>query len=439
MAVKLNTASAVQEFERHLTARKFEDYIAQLESIPGKAGTLELFFTQQKNQWHTAVDILQPESATADAISVAINKRVVELTTVTNEVFNHIAVGTTDGWMELLNIIRQHIPSETLQGYFIKPDVLREYLLSHPPTNILTYLGYQSIEQCLKKESLFEILAALRFAESEAWMKSYLEQYELLGSDSFEYRPVEFMLLSPEKWWKLAEPFAVKKKHHFSHLKEVGVVFSYPGPNQLNNAHYLHIFIMMILHYIFEVKFYSNFFEHNIQKYSNIEAQKNFGHVFIEILQGDKNICAPDRNHLPIIQQYHLKKPNPDPCVFEPHVMPEVLHWHKAADVFFQIVSKHLKYELFSFWNSCYTVGSYVDQQLLTLNFPDNILSHDTPLVYHYKEDLWNTLFSQYFSETILEQAIINDFAEKVINLNTLIATHYGQASSQISSQVSYK
>jgi hypothetical protein len=353
----------------------------------------------------------------------------------TNEVFNHVAVGTAAGWLELLQIIRQHIAPETLQGYFIKPAVLREYLLAHPPVTVVQYLGYTSIEQCLETESLFEILAALRFAESEEWMTSYLAQYERLDSDSIEYRPVQFMLLAPEKWWKLAEPFAKKKKHHFSHLKEVGVVFSYPGPNQLNNSHYLHIFVMMILHYIFEVKFYSNFFEQNIERYSNSESQNNFGHVFIEILQGDKNMCATDTDHLPIIQQYHLKKPHPDPCVFEPHLMPEVLHWHKAADTFFLILDQHPHYELFSFWNSCYTVGSYVDQQLLTLNFADNILSRksvsEPPLVYHYKEDLWNEVFSQYFSETILEQAIIHDFAEKVVNLNTLIATHYGQVRSE--------
>ncbi len=427
--MKLNMLPVNQEFKRHLTAKKFEEYIVQLESLPGKAGSLEKFFEHQQNQWVVALNSLQPTALTAEAIALATRSRVEQLIVVTNEVFNHIAVGTPDGWLQLIQIVRQHVAPETFEGYFIKPNVLRQYLLSHPPQNIVSYLGYTSIEECLEKESLFEILAALRFAESETWMTSYLAQYELLNSDSFEYRPVEFMLLAPEKWWKLAEPFAKKKKHHFSHLKEVGVVFSYPGPNQLNNVNFLHVFVMMILHYIFEVKFYSNFFEHNIERYSSNAGQNNFGHVFIEILRGDKNICAPDANHLPIIQQYHLKKPNPDPCVFEPHVMPEVLHWHKAADAFFHILSQHPKYDLFSFWNTCYTVGSYVDQQLLTVNFPDNILSQGTPLVYHYKEDLWNAIFSQYFSETILEQAIINEFAEKVINLNTLIATHYGQVS----------
>lgn len=412
---------AISALEQHLTARKFADYIERLEQLPGKRGAIEQFYVDQQRRWQVALDMLQPASTSAESIEQAIRSRVEDLNVVTNEVFEHIAVGTPSGWLQLLDIIKQHLAPETFQGYFIKPEILRAYLVAHPPQTILQYLGYKTIEECLEQESLFEILAALRFAESEDWMLKYLDQYELLDHTSFEHRPVQFMVLDPEKWWKLAEPFATKKKHHFSHLKEVGVVFSYPGPHQLNNARYLHIFIMMILHYIFEVKFYSNFFEHNVGRYTD------FGRIFIEILQGDKNMCATDPSHLPIIQQYHLKKPNPDPCVFEPHVMPEVLHWHKATDAFFRILSSHPRYQLFSFWNTCYNVGSFVDERLLTLNFADNILSRDQFLVYHYKEDLWNALFSHYFNETILEQAIIHTFAEKVINLNPLIATHYGQ------------
>ncbi len=413
--------SAIETLRAQLDATHFDEYIERLESIPGHKGTLEKLVESHVQRWDVALQSLKPKDLTVQAVESAIQRCVQQLNIATNDLLTGISLGTTEGWQSLTHMLMQIVPPDTTTGYFLKPEVLHTFLRAIPPTTVLQHLGYASIDECLEKESVFEIMAALRFAETEEWMERYLRNYGSLTADSFEIRQVKFLMLNPSKWWKLAEPFAKKKKHHFSHLKEVGVVFSYPAPDQINHSEYLHVFVMMILHYIYEVKFYAEFFQRNIHRYDD------FGNVFIEILRGDINICSTNVDVLPIVQQYHLKKPNPNPCVFQPHVMPEVLHWHKARKTFFALLQQHPDYSQFTFWNNSTDVASFVGDELVTLNFADNILSREINLVYHYKEDLWNSIFNAYFSETILEEAIIHNFADKTINLQLLISKHYGQ------------
>lgn len=406
----------IHEIEQQLQASDLESYITLLQQGSGNVNAFIEFAHHQDQGWENALHSLGVQHVTPNAVHEAIQQRLAVLNTAVHDVTGSPNIATEHGWQQLIQFVQQHTQAGALTGLFIKEAVLANALRTHPPQTILRHLGYATIDECLASESVYEILAALRFAESSAWMDEFISAYSTLAPDDFEERPVQFLMLNPEKWWSLAKPFAEAKKHHFSHLKEAGVIFSYPAPLQLQDPNQLHIVIMMVLHYVYEVKFYSNFFA------THVSAIDHFGDMFIEVLQGDKNICTTQPGVLPIIQQYHLKKPNPNPCVFQPHVMPEVLHWHKARTTMFSALQSHANYDLLSFWDNCYTVGRIIDNQLITFNFPDNILSNQTHLTYHYQEDLWNTLFTIHYSEEVLEKQIITHFIHKAIRLNQITA-----------------
>lgn len=392
-----------------LQAKHFHPYIKALATLTAKSNHLQLFEQAQQQAWEQALLALEVNSADRPEVIVqAIQGRVTELGEMVNSIFNGFELD------QILQILKPHLPAEALQCYALKPVVLRALLQKQLPQATLQYLGYATLDACLAKESLYELLAALRFSESAQWMQQFLQQYNTLSANDFERRPVQFITLAADKWWRLAEPFATKKKHHFSHLKEAGVVFWYPSPQRQQPQDHDLAVVMMLLHYIFEVHFYSQWFE------QQAPTLPNFGQVFVATLQGDPELCLFDVHHLPIIQQYHLKQPNPNPCVFEPHVMPEALHWRKAMTTLFSVLRQHPQYHRVAFWETCYTVGEQISGQLVTLNVVDNVLSTTVQFNYHFREEMWNALFAHYYSDAILEGNIIRYFAAKQINLRQI-------------------
>lgn len=395
-----------------------EQYVAVLGSISHKPDTVLTHWLRQQDQlWNNTIADLHINTVSPQHIQVALSVRLTVLQQLVRASFPTANLGTVAGWNQFINTLLPHIPPTALRGRFIKWSVLQQFLIHTPPPRLLAYLDYQSITDCLAHEPIEEMMAALRFTESADWMEHFLQHYHHCQPHDFEERPVRFLLLEPTKWWSVAEAFARKKKHHFSHLKEAGVVFSYPAPNWKQDNQTLPLFTLMVLHYIYEVHFYARWIEQHI-------ARPHFTADFVRILKGDGSICATSRWCLPIVQQYHLKRPQPHPCAYLPHVMPEAIHWHKAFQSFFNLIRTQPEYHLCAFWESCYTVGRRIDQQLITFNLADNILSNmgvsAVPLSYHYNEDVWNAIFSSYLNRGTLERVIIEQLASQHINLHHL-------------------
>ncbi|MBI4407616.1 MAG: hypothetical protein HY565_03900 [Candidatus Kerfeldbacteria bacterium] len=393
-----------------LQSKRFPHYIRIVEELTGQPDHLASFEQAQQAAWQTAMQQLGI-TAQANDIQPALQYHTTVLGGMVNDV-----VGTFS-WESVLSLLRPHLAAAVLECYAIKPAVLQRLLEAHPPQHVLAHLGYTTVAQCLQQEPLFEIMAALRFAENHHWMETFLRSYQVLTAADFERRPVQFLTLEPAKWWKLAEPFALKKKHHFSHLKEAGIIFWYPSPQSQQLQDQTLIVLFMLLHYLYEVHFYSRWFEHSVKQDSHFSA------VFIDVLRGDTDFCAVDDYHLPIIQQYHLKTAHPNSCALEPHVMPEALHWRKAMTTFFALLRHHPQYHRVAFWETCYTVAESVQGKLVTLNIVDNVLSEHRQFTYHWREDMWNALFVHYFGQATLERSIIHHLANKQIDLKALSKT----------------
>ncbi len=244
-------------------------------------------------------------------------------------------------------------------------------------------------------------------------MEEHLRQFHDLTPADFEQRDILFLRLDPDRWWPLAKRLAETKKHHFSHLKEAGVIFWFPPPTAQPQPPQ-HVLLLLLLHYVFEVNFYSSWFA------MQLHALNQLGDDFVLSILGDQRLCSIDDWHLPILQQYHLKLSQPDQCVFEPHVMSEAVHWHKAAAIFFDIIRAHPAFHEVAFWEKCYTVGVWRDRYFINFNLMDNILSERSWQDYHFREEVWNEIFSAYSSQAHLEQLIIDNFSSKQIDLTIL-------------------
>lgn len=402
-------------FGQQLKASNLEQYLATLAALTHRVGAFQDWHQQHTALWTEACMTLglsaQP---TSEQVQTALCQRLTQLEDIVQQ-----CLGGLD-WNELVVYIQPFLPAETKHGYFLKPDRLQLALQQHPPERTLAYLGYDSLDQYIQTESLYELLAALRFAESPQWMQTHLQFFQDIQPADFEYRAVQFLRLAPERWWALAEPFATKKKHHFSHLKEAGVIFYYPAPLSASapTRQPLHVTLLLLLHYVFEVHFYAQWFEQQLFRLNQI------GEYFTHTLAGDDTICASDQRHVPIVQQYHLKLPQPNPCAFEPHVMSEALHWQKAAGVFFDLVRAHSQFPQVAFWEKCYTVGQWQQDRFINFNLMDNMFSVTHWSTdwwdYHFREDVWNGIFAAYTSPAQLEQLILDHFSTKQIDLTVL-------------------
>lgn len=298
-------------------------------------------------------------------------------------------------------------------GLFIKLDKAREFLVKEPPKKVMEFLGYSDVEQMLQKEDLLEVYSALRFIEGSEWLNGvFFKQYESLKPEDFEEREVQVKALS-EKWGRESEKFVAKKKHNISHLKELGVVFIIPALLGISGE-LLRMFVL-VMHYLYEVPFYSKIFR-------EISKEKiTFTSNFTSLLRGDvieRHFPDSDRSLWLVVQRYLAKDDENDWRLFVPHINPEALHWLRAEESLASIgeeldgFSKEL-----TFWQELGWVGDYFKDEtgheiLVSFNLVDTVMSlvkqkEMVKYLYHHQEAMWNQIFSVYFGREELEKKAV--------------------------------
>jgi len=306
------------------------------------------------------------------------------------------------------------------QGFFIREEKLRSFLVLNPPKNILKALNYKSVDEMLQKESLFEVFAALRFVENERWLNEvFFRPYNDLTVDNFEEREIRVQVLG-EKWLSIAEKFVGKKLHNISHLKEAGLVFIIPVKRDNFAGQSLETF-SLILHYLYEIEFYSHLF----QKYA---IKSDFGNNLVKLLSG-RVLSSPSAGRgiqWLIIQRYLAKNDPQDPRLFIPHINPETLHWLKAEKDIDDLAKKNPQIKL-EFWNG---VDDFVGEifpagkkgeEIVSFDLVDNIISltHGGlgKYLYHQQEALWNKIFIEFMGEEKLEEALLENIDKGFVEL----------------------
>ncbi|MDD3887895.1 MAG: hypothetical protein PHN19_03920 [Patescibacteria group bacterium] len=303
------------------------------------------------------------------------------------------------------------------RGFFIKKDKAKEILLTNPPPNILSALGYKNAKELLEKEDWREVYAALRFVESRDWMNNvFSKAYLKLQSSDFEYRDIEIIVLN-EKWLKVAEKFIQKKYHNLSHLKELGIVFIIPISSGVCGET-LRMF-SLILHYLNEIPFYSKLLEKH-------KENSSFGETLVSLIRGDVLSEKLPFGFFRIVQRYLAKDDVNDFRLFEPHVNPETMHWSKAEESLSKLDAKYPGLE-FAFWEGLNFVGDFLkgdlDDELISFNLIDNEMGlakqkEMIKYLYHHQESLWNKFFYEFVGgKTMMEKIIIENWEKGYIEV----------------------
>ncbi len=296
------------------------------------------------------------------------------------------------------------------KGFFLKTEKAAEFLKNCPPLKVLKTLKYDSIEEMLGKEDIFEIYSSLRFVEGSNWLNNvFFRQYKNLKPEDFEYREIATRTLS-EKWAVLAQDFIRKKYHNISHLKELGLIYVIPlaldifGETMRNFS--------LVLHYFNEIPFYSSLFEQFSRE------KKSFSENLISLLRGDvidRQLPFSKKSKWLVIQRYLAKDDENDWRLFAPHINPEALHWERAERMLVKAgeTLNGFSEDLF-FWQNLNWVGDYFKSDagvdiLASFNLVDTAMSlvefkEMIKYLYHHQESLWNKIFTEYFSEEEMEK-----------------------------------
>ncbi len=296
------------------------------------------------------------------------------------------------------------------KGFFIKLDKAREFLINQPPLKVMAALGYDSAEKMVASEDIYEIYSALRFVEGSEWLNNvFFKQYGSLVPEDFEEREVVVKALG-DKWRGVADEFLKKKKHNISHLKELGVVFVIPALFGISGE-ILRMFVL-ILHYLYEVPFYSRIFK-------EIATNRTmFTDNLTSLLRGDvidRHFTDSERSLWLVVQRYLAKDDEFDWRLFVPHINPEASHWTRAegslANIGFQL--NHFGEELL-FWENLDWVGDYYKNELgidtlVSFNLVDTVMSlvkqkDMIKYLYHHQEALWNQIYLAYFGREDLDR-----------------------------------
>src|SRR3989338_8784429 len=314
--------------------------------------------------------------------------------------------------------------SSAKSGFFLKINKAEEILRANPPTALLDFLGYASVDKLMANEDIAEILSALRFIEPQEWMlKTFDTAYSSISPDYFEERDIELKVLS-EKWTDVGRKFTEKKHHNVSHLKEFGIIFL--NPVKMNVPGKFIRDFALILHYFHEIEFYSKLFK----KYA---GQIDFAGKLKSLLRGD---VSESENTAPgewLIVQRYLWKENPkDHRLHLRRVNPEALHWTRGERDF---ASFALEFDDFDaeLWHDLDWVGEVFKdadgtKKIVSFGLEDNVMSFVSFMEgrneffnYHQREAMWTKIFSEYVGgEQEMERMLLDNFGEgKVCFLKT--------------------
>jgi len=317
-------------------------------------------------------------------------------------------------WQRVLKIARDI--ANKPKGLFLKLEKAVELLKNQPPLEILKVLNCKDVDEMLQKENVLEIFSALRFVEGSEWLnKNFFKQYENLKPDDFEEREVQVLAL-PERWARIAQNFIKYKHHNISHLKELGLIYVIPLSLEISGETMRNF--GLTLHYFSEIKFYSELFE----KFSR--DTDNFAKNLVSLLRGDvmdkrlpSSAGRPEKTKWLVIQRYLAKDDENDWRLFEPHINPEAFHWERAEKMLVKAgkVLNNFSADL-AFWENLNWVGDYFNTEtgidvLVSFNLIDTAMSlvkekEFVKYLYHHQEALWNKIFTEYFGEQKLEEAM---------------------------------
>ena len=396
------------------------EIFSKMENLTGKKDVVNKIFEENRQIIKQKMDILgvSLEKGDSQFIQFELIKKAREADASFAKFLGYPDFSRQEGCQNLIDKVIQAANID--DGYFLKEEKMRGFLVLNPPKNIISALGYKSAHEMLEKEDIYEVFAALRFVENERWLNEiFFRPFNDLTADSFESRPVKVKVLS-EKWAAIGEKFVGKKLHNISHLKEMGLIFIIPMKKETFEGQNLETF-SLLLHYMHEIDFYCRLF----RKYSSVS---DFGTNIVKLLSGTVSTSVMPKNKMVwrIIQRYLAKNDPQDPRLFEAHVNPETVHWFKAESEIDNLAAANPQIKL-DFWRGNDDFAGEIfpagrkGEEIVSFDLLDNIISltHGglSKYLYHQQAALWNKIFVEFMGEQKLEDLIVENIEKGFIEL----------------------
>jgi hypothetical protein len=301
---------------------------------------------------------------------------------------------------DLLPLIKKQAEKLGLpQIWGIKHSAAKRLLKKNPPKALMKALGYRSVDSLLKRENVCEIFAALRFTESPAWQRKFIQSYKVLKPSDFEIRPLELLVLKKNKWKKLAADYVRQTRHNIVPVRELGAILLLPLPVK-KIAGLTLVSLPLVLHHINELRLYSSLFKFN-------QVKPEFGNILVSTLLEDSPqavILGEQPLHWRVVHSHFGRSEKPPLEVFEPHIQADDMMWRRAEDQLFRLEPALM------FWQGTDFVAQPHDGRAISFNLLDmalnyyNELSIDSQSLTHLRTSLWDELFRRYLALPVYEE-----------------------------------
>lgn len=318
---------------------------------------------------------------------------------------------------EVLRRIAEAIPALNVprKAWVIKPAVAKRLIKQTPPKRVMKQLGYRSIDSLIKRESVHELFAAMRFLESKDWLDKFIGKYKDLKPSDFENRQIELVRMNVDRWGESAMDYVHTNRQNITHLKELGVIAILPLPIKRMSGLTI-VTLPLILHYINEIRVYATFFKSQ-------QTRPDFAKIIIETLVTDpgKHVTVAGHHiHWRVIHRHLGSKEAKIADLFEPHVEPEDLLWRKTEETLFRLEPA------LHFWFDMEYVGVVFDDRPVSFNLMDvaisyvNNLPYGNQAVHHMRQNIWNEIYLRYVREQAVERHIARQFGQSESELDII-------------------
>lgn len=294
--------------------------------------------------------------------------------------------------------------------FVLKASVAKRLFKHKVPTRAMKQLGYRSVESMLKHEPVAQLFAAALIVESPAWQRAFREQYAKLCPSDFEMRPMQCLQPTSKKWNQLAANFVPTAKHNILTFKELGSIVILPMAQKVDGMAITSM--LLVLNAMNDIRAYSSYIK--LQ-----QVKSRFGRIVQEASVGEPQVSAQlagqpvmwrtiHRYYARFQEAYH-------PEVFEPHVQPEDLTWHRAEDILAQIEPR------LAFWQDTQHLALLHNEQPVSFNMLDVALSYCNHLpfkdriVHFVRDNLWHELMLKYLNQHNLEEAVQRQLAGELV------------------------
>lgn len=290
--------------------------------------------------------------------------------------------------------------------FVLKASVAKRFLKKKPPKMSMKRLGYRSLESMFKHETAGLLYAAATICESDAWQRTFRDQYTKLTPSDFEIKKTNLVCPANKRWQELAIEYVDKTHHNILSFPELGTIVVLPVGQDVKGLAITTI--LLVCEEMNRIRSHSSYAKLQQVKpdFGKIIQKSSVSEPYTSAQLADQPV--PWR----MIQHYYARFVDAyHPEIFEPHVQPDDFGWINGEDILAEL-DPDLR-----FWQSTAYLGLVHDGSIVSCNALDvalgycNQLSFAERIIHFVRDNLWHELMMRYLHQENLEAAVRQQLA----------------------------